>query len=243
MIQDFASELAHDAVSDTWVSDFLHRHTDTLLCKRSRAMDRQRHCASSEDKYKQYFDVLYSAIERYGVMPQNAYNMDEKGFATGLIGRSKRVFSKASYERKKTVQSLQDGNREWVTLLASVCADRTALPPGLIFTGADNTIQSSWVEDIEPGKHDVFVTATSLSWTNDEVGLAWLEQLFERYTKNKARRKWRWLIIDGHGSHISRSFLTYCHQHKILVAIFPPHSTHTLQPADVVLFKPLSTAY
>ncbi|KAF1922721.1 uncharacterized protein M421DRAFT_22590, partial [Didymella exigua CBS 183.55] len=38
-------------------------------------------------------------------------------------------------------------------------------------------------------------------------------------------------------------FLTYCHQHKILVAIFPPHSTHTLQPADVVLFKPLSTAY
>jgi hypothetical protein len=27
------------------------------------------------------------------------------------------------------------------------------------------------------------------------------------------------------------------------VAIFPPHSTHTLQSADVVLFKPLSTAY
>ena len=27
------------------------------------------------------------------------------------------------------------------------------------------------------------------------------------------------------------------------MAIFPPHSTHTLQPADVVLFKPLSTAY
>jgi hypothetical protein len=60
------------------------------------------------------------------------------------------VFSKASYEKKKSVQSLQDGNREWVTLLASVCAGGSALPPGIIFTGADNTIQSSWVQDIEP---------------------------------------------------------------------------------------------
>jgi hypothetical protein len=77
--------------------------------------------------------------------------MDEKGFAIGLIGRSKRVFSKASYKKKKkSVQSLQGGNREWVTLLASICADGSALPPGLIFTGADSTLQSSWVQDIEP---------------------------------------------------------------------------------------------
>ncbi|KNG45662.1 pogo transposable [Stemphylium lycopersici] len=84
---------------------------------------------------------------------------------------------------------------------------------------------------------------TPSGWSNDDAGLGWLQQVFDEETKASARRKWRLLIIDGHGSHISRSFLTYCHQHKILVAIFPPHSTHTLQPADVVLFKPLSTAY
>ena len=38
-------------------------------------------------------------------------------------------------------------------------------------------------------------------------------------------------------------FIDYCHQNKILLAIFPPHSTHTLQPLDVVLFKPLLSAY
>jgi hypothetical protein len=27
------------------------------------------------------------------------------------------------------------------------------------------------------------------------------------------------------------------------LAVFPPHSTHTLQPLDVAMFKPLSTAY
>ena len=38
-------------------------------------------------------------------------------------------------------------------------------------------------------------------------------------------------------------FIDYCDKNKILLALYPPHSTHTLQPLDVCLFKPLSTAY
>ena len=38
-------------------------------------------------------------------------------------------------------------------------------------------------------------------------------------------------------------FINYCNDHKILLAVFPPHSTHRLQPLDVGMFKPLSTAY
>ena len=38
-------------------------------------------------------------------------------------------------------------------------------------------------------------------------------------------------------------FIKYCDDNKILLAIFPPHSTHTLQPLDVVCFKPLSSNY
>ena len=38
-------------------------------------------------------------------------------------------------------------------------------------------------------------------------------------------------------------FIEYCSQNRILLAVFPPHSTHTLQPLDVGLFSPLSTAY
>ncbi|KAF1925194.1 DDE-domain-containing protein, partial [Didymella exigua CBS 183.55] len=116
----------------------------------------------------------------------------------------------------------QDGNREWVILLASVCADGSALPLGIIFTGADNTIQS---------------------WTNNSVGLAWVEQLFDRYTKKKARRSWRLLIVDGHGSHLTMAFIDYCDRHRILLLIFPPHATHVLQLLDVVLFAPLATQY
>jgi hypothetical protein len=38
-------------------------------------------------------------------------------------------------------------------------------------------------------------------------------------------------------------FIEYCDQNKILLAVYPPQSTHTLQPLDVVMFKPLATAY
>jgi hypothetical protein len=38
-------------------------------------------------------------------------------------------------------------------------------------------------------------------------------------------------------------FIEYCNQKKILLVVYPPHSTHTLQPLDVVMFKPLATGY
>ena len=75
------------------------------------------------------------------------------------------------------------------------------------------------------------------------MGLAWLEQVFNRFTKEKARRSWRLLIIDGHGSHLTMRFIDYCDKHRILLAVFPPHSTQTLQPLDVVLFSPLAHFY
>jgi hypothetical protein len=101
------------------------------------------------------------------------------------------------------------------------------------------------VASIEAGKHDVFVGSTLSGWSNNNVGLAWLEQVYNRCTKKKARygRDWRLLIVDSHGSHLTMDFINYCNEHWILLAIMPPHSTYTLQPLDVVMFKPLSTAY
>jgi hypothetical protein len=141
--------------------------------------------------------------------------------------------------------TLQDGSREWITLLAAICADGEVLPPGLLYQSASCTLQSSWVEYITTGQHDVFVTSTPTGWSNDDVGLAWLEQVFDRCTREKARlgRDWRLLIVDGHGSHLTKDFIDYCDDHRILLAVLPPHSTQTLQPLDVVMFKPLSTAY
>jgi hypothetical protein len=129
--------------------------------------------------------------------------------------------------------------------MATIGADRSVLPPALIYSSANCTLQASWVAQTKAGKHAVFVSSSLTGWTNNNIGLAWLEQVFNRETKQKARlgQDWRLLILDGHGSHLSIDFIKYCEAHKILLAVFPPHSTHTLQPLDVVCFKPLSSNY
>jgi hypothetical protein len=81
--------------------------------------------------------------------------MDEKGFLIGITSQSKRVFSKQLWERKEVTASLQDGSREWITILACICADGTVVKPSIIYAGKRD-LQSSWVEHIEPEKHHVF---------------------------------------------------------------------------------------
>jgi hypothetical protein len=73
-----------------------------------------------------------------------------------------------------------------MTLLACVCADGLALPPGLIYESANNTIQSSWVEEIKSGEHNVLVGSSPSGWTNNNIAVAWLKQVFDRFTKAKA---------------------------------------------------------
>jgi hypothetical protein len=88
-------------------------------------------------------------------------------------------------------------------------------------------------------------TSTLFGWSNNDVGLAWSEQVFDRCTKETARRgrDYQLFIVDGHSSHLTKDLIDYCHAHRIILGVLPPHSTHTLQPLDVVMFKPLSSAY
>jgi hypothetical protein len=83
-------------------------------------------------------------------------NMDENGFMLGTVGRSKRVFSRQSWKAKSARQAVQDGSREWITVLGCCCADGSVLDPSLIYQGIKG-IQSSWVREIEAEGHPVFV--------------------------------------------------------------------------------------
>lgn len=71
------------------------------------------------------------------------------------------------------------------------------------FSGEHFTCQAvadkSNVQRITLSRRNRHFQSTS-GWTNDDSGLAWLEQRFDRYTKEKTGRSWRLLTIDSHGS-------------------------------------------
>lgn len=127
LIQNFASDVAASPVSESWVTRFISRHSIHLISKWTAGMDNNRHQADSGAKYSLYFDLLQDKITHYSVEPRHTYNMDEKGFLIGITGRSKRVFSRKMWGRKEVRAAIQDGSREWITLLACVCADGVIL--------------------------------------------------------------------------------------------------------------------
>jgi hypothetical protein len=242
MIRRFGSDIAKRELGKSWVDRYIKRHEVDLISRWATGIDRSRHQADSQSKYSLYFELLRSKLSQYDIEPHNTYNMDEKGFMLGILTRSKRVFSKILYEEGKIKAHIQDGNREWITLLACICADGSALEPSLIYQSTSGSIQDTWLQALRP-EHRVYIASSPSGWTNNDIGLSWLKRVFDRSTKEKAGRSYRLLILDGHGSHLTIDFIKYCDQHRILLMVYPPHSTHTLQPLDVVMFKPLSSAY
>jgi len=243
IVSQMAAKLAGKEPGSNWCSRFVERHKAELDSRYLNSLDLQRHHADSVASYKQYFDTVRSKIREYDIRAEDCYNMDEKGFLVGRTHKAKRVFNKDLKASGRLLGAGQDGSREWITVVGCICADGTTLPPLLIYKSKASTVQDSWLEDFDAEKHDCWFTSSRNGWTTDEIGLKWLGRLFHERTKDKSRRRWRLLFVDGHGSHVTLPFLEHAHKHRILVAVYPPHATHRLQPLDVGCFAPLATYY
>ena len=113
----------------------------------------------------------------------------------------------------------------------------------MIYQGDTHELQDTWLEDFDHSREEACFGVSKKGWTNEDLGLSWLTQLFEPKTRSKAGNNKRLLIVDGHSSHMNMKFIEYCDTHNILLGILPPHSTHRLQPLDVAVFSPLAAAY
>jgi hypothetical protein len=80
-------------------------------------------------------------------------------------------------------------------------------------------------------------------WTSDEIGLRWLQKIFLPSTFLRIKGKYRLLVLDGHGSHLTPKFDEICYQNDVIPICMPAHSSHLLQPLDVRCFAVLKRAY
>ena len=103
----------------------------------------------------------------------------------GHASATQRIMSLEALESGRITHASQDGNREFISLLACIGADGTALPPALIYKGDSSILQDTWVEDVNPND-EAFFAVSAKGWSCDILGLNWLEQVFQRYTKQKA---------------------------------------------------------
>lgn len=219
MIRNFVLDISRREAGKAWVDCFLKRHDISIVLKSTTAIDSSRKRADLAFKYKLYFELLRDKIDQYDIQLRLTYNMDEKGFLIGILSRVKRIFSRSRYETGELKQIIQDGNREWITIIACICADGTALTLSLIYQAVSDNIQDTWLQDFDPNIYQACFTSSPTGWTNSELGLQWLIQVFDRETKQKARKAYRLLIFDGYRSHISMKFIDFCDKNRILLAI------------------------
>jgi hypothetical protein len=111
-------------------------------------------------------------MKDYEIEKRLTFNMDEKGFMIGVQSKSKRVFSKVVWAKGGAKAPIQDGNKEWITIIPTIRADGTTLFTSIIYPSDAFDLYDSWVEDIPPEDISINLSSTPTGWTNNKLGLA-----------------------------------------------------------------------
>ena len=133
MVRNFAADIAGRQPGPHWISRWLKAHSKELKSGYLTPINSSRKRSKSAYYYALYFKLLARKITQYEVKPEDTYNMDKKGFLLGQLLKVRRIFSRAAFKSGRIKYVIQDGNREWITLIATIYADGTHLSPGLIY--------------------------------------------------------------------------------------------------------------
>jgi hypothetical protein len=106
--------------------------------------------------------------------------------------------------------------RESLTSLEAINAAGDAAPSMLILPGTV-LLEGEFNNDIDDNVLFGTNTETGSGYSNDQLAIDWLEH-FERMTRPGVKTRqgivhnneWRLLIMDGHGSHLTREFMDIC---------------------------------
>jgi hypothetical protein len=226
-------QLGH--VGTNWPSTFVKRCPE-LTTKFNRKYDYKRALCEDSGVIQGWFSLVANIKAKYGILDEDTFNFDESGFMMGQISTGLVV---TASERRGRPKAVQQGNREWTTVIQGINATGWAIPPFIIFKGRYHL--SAWYKE-EDLPHDWVIAVSENGWTTNELGLQWLKH-FDEHSKKRVVGSHRLLIIDGHKSHESLLFQQHCKENKIITICMPSHSSHLLQPLDVGCFAPLKIAY
>lgn len=223
-------------IGEKWVARYIKRRPE-LKAKFSQTHDYERAKCEGPNLIKGWFQRFNDAVEKYGILSEDIYNMDEAGFQIGIISTAK-VVCGSDIRRNIDTKAVQPGKEEWATAVVAINATGWALPPQIIL--AAESRQSRWHHDI-PSNYTISISKDG--WTNDELGFEWLQKVFEPATASRTVGRYRLLILDGHSGYATASFDKFCTERMIIPLYLPPHSSHLLQPLDVGCFGPTKNLY
>lgn len=138
--------------------------------------------------------------------------------------------------------AVTEGSREFCSVLETVNATGAIIPPFIVWQG--RTHRASYYKEGQLQFEATYAVSPS-GYMDDELGLEYMKQHFERYTRPSigGTTTPRCLIVDGHSSHIAWRVVKYALDNNIHMICLPSKSTHLLQPLDVGCFGVMQVTY
>lgn len=216
-------DLENEQLGIHWTEWYLKRHPE-ISFKVARPINKDRALAQEPVRINGFYNRLGEVRSRYKIIDDDVWNSDEKGFAIGLAIGGK-VFCRSG---RRNSHLVQDGGREWVTLVETVSATGGVTPPFLVY--AAKSQRESWHDYVD--RDEATFSISDTGYMHHRLSLKWLKEHFEKFSQPSSPTAHRLLILDNHSSHQDFDFYHYCLEHRIHLLFFPSHLTPVLQPLD-----------
>ncbi|KNB16583.1 hypothetical protein FOXG_21712 [Fusarium oxysporum f. sp. lycopersici 4287] len=221
----------HPDLGRNWVIKFINRRAD-LKTKMGRRQEAKRFDSFTPKAVHWYFDIRDG---QYGwIKPENTVNVDEGGIMTGFG---------SCWKHGPEAQGFLKGSqtRNWTSFIEAVTADGRALVPGIIFKGKE--LQKQWfLEEFKQIADWYYITSPN-GWTDDHIGIEWLERVYLPQTTPADESDARLIILDGHGSHATDEWMAMSFLNNVYCCYLPARCSHGLQPLDNGVFNALKAAH
>ena len=164
--------------------------------------------------------------------PHCIFNLDETGLNTDR--RSEPVFvnkdAKNAYLKSPTA-----GKKNYLVLF---CVSATGIYLHPLTVYKVKNLYSSWTLG---GPHGATYSCSESGWMMDINFENWFHNVFVKYTANI--EKPILLTYDGHNSHLTYTTIKTAMDNSIIILCLPLNTSHTLQPLDIGVFRPIKVAW
>ncbi|CAF4992087.1 unnamed protein product [Rotaria sp. Silwood1] len=208
-----------------WFHGFLRRQKDKIKFIKEQKLERSRKEGFTETVRTGWFDTISIIMEQNQLFdkPGQIYNLDECGFNDD----TQRELVLASAETKIKYEENGGTGKSFTTILICVNAKGDVLPPMTIY--GSKTVNKQWTVG---GPDRSVYKCSSRGWINEDLFSNWFIENFLVETKSTPRPLL--LVLDGHHCHFSVKVIEAAKQNEVIIVCLPPHSTHGLQPLDLV---------
>lgn len=117
-----------DGVGEAWTNRFITRHLNRIQTIWSSSLEGARARSANPTNNKEWFELLEILKD---VDEDCIWAADETGIQTAAAVKERVIGSRG----KTTQHQRREGTRENITVIVTICADGTSIPPAVIFKG------------------------------------------------------------------------------------------------------------